>query len=103
MSIITTFPGIRDSVVYPVCYEIILSAILSLFRFGDNVLFSLRTRRLELVGARKNRTREGDTCIFSRASRPTSKRLLHSYLSLCFQAPPQGTNALICKLYLEIK
>ena len=30
---------------------IILSAILSLFRFGDHVLFSLRNRRLEVVGA----------------------------------------------------
>ena len=48
MSIITTFPGIRSSVVYPFCYEIdhLYFAILSLFRFGDHVLFSLRSRRL---------------------------------------------------------
>ena len=46
---------------------IILSAILSLFRFGDHVLFSLRSRRLEVVGARKNGARERDTRIFSRA------------------------------------
>ena len=37
MSIITTFPGIRGSVVYPFFYEstTIISAILSWFRFGD--------------------------------------------------------------------
>ena len=46
---------------------IILSAILSLFRFGDHVLFSLRNKRLEVVGARKNGARERDTRIFSRA------------------------------------
>ena len=66
-------------------------AILSLFRFGDYALFSLRSRRLEVVGARKNGARERDTRISSRArslSRPTSKCLLHSYMSYCFQSPP---------------
>ena len=69
MSIITTFPDIRGSVVYPFCYEINhhTFAILSLFRFGDHVLFSLRSRRLEVLGARKNGARERDTRIFSRA------------------------------------
>ena len=69
MSIITTFPDIRGSVVYLFCYEIDhhTFAILSLFRFGDHVLFSLRSRRLEVVGARKNGARERDTRIFSRA------------------------------------
>ena len=67
MSIITTFPDIRGSVVYPFCYEIDhhTFAILSLFRFGDHVLFSLRNRRLEVVGARKNGARERDTRIFA--------------------------------------
>ena len=47
---------------------IIFSAILSLFRFGDHVFFTLRSRRLEVVGARKNRARETrDTRISSRA------------------------------------
>ena len=69
MSIITTFPDIRGSVVYPFCYEIDhhTFTILSLFRFGDHVLFSLRSRLLEVVGARKNGARERDTRIFSRA------------------------------------
>ena len=42
---------------------IILSAILSLFQFGDPVLFSLRSRGLEVVGARKNGAHERDTRI----------------------------------------
>ena len=50
-----TFPGIRGSAVYPFCYEskstIILSAIFSLFRFGDQVLFSL----LGIGGRKKQR------------------------------------------------
>ena len=52
---------------YPFCYEIDhhTFAILSLFRFGDHVLFSLRNRRLEVVGARKNGARERDTRIFA--------------------------------------
>ena len=59
----------RGSVVYLFCGEIDhhTFAILSLFRFGDHVLFSLRNRRLEVVGARKNEARERDTRIFSRA------------------------------------
>ena len=88
MSIITTLPGIRGLLVYPFCYEIdqVLSAILSLFRFGYHVL-ALRS------GGRKKElgVRERDTRISSRArplSRPTSKRLLHSYMSRSFQAPP---------------
>ena len=69
MSIITIFPDIRGSVVYLFCCEIDhhTFAILSLFRFGDHVLFSLRNRRLEVVGARKNGAPERDTRIFSRA------------------------------------
>ena len=44
---------------------IILSAILSLFRFIDHVLFSLRSKRLKVVGGRKNGARERDTRISS--------------------------------------
>ena len=61
------------------------------FALVTHVLFRLCGRRLELVGARKNGARERDTRISSRArslSRPTSKCLLHSYMSRCFQAPP---------------
>ena len=66
-----------------------LTLIIS-FNFKDEHYNSI-TRRLELVGARKNVARERDTRISSRArslSRPTSKCLLLSYMSRCFQAPP---------------
>ena len=57
--------------------------------------FGLVTMSCHALGSggrpRKNGARERDTCISSRArslSCPTSKRLLHSYISRCFQAPP---------------
>ena len=97
MSIITTFPGIRDSVVYPFCCEIdhhIFRHVefFFLFRCGQLMWWLCLVQRYTHISSRA----------FS-SSRPTSKRLLHSYMSRCFQAPPKGTHALICKLHMETK
>ena len=84
MSIITTFPGIRSSVVYPFCYEIdhLYFAILSLFRFGDHVLFSLRSRRLWKWWAQERTGHARETRVSPRA--PVLYRAL--LRSACYKA-----------------
>ena len=79
MSIITAFPGIKRSVVYPFCFlpflglffmklTITFSAILSLCRFGDHVLlFSGSTAMMLVFQASCSQI----SCDFSSPHRPT--------------------------------
>ena len=85
MSIITIFPDIRGPVVYPFCYEIDhhTFAILSLFRFGDHVLFSLRSRRFGSGGRKKERgARARHAYLLARTFCPICCRdMFHKHLS----------------------
>ena len=85
MSIITIFPDIRRPVVYPFCYEIDhhTFAILSLFRFGDHVLFSLRSRRFGSGGRKKERgARARHAYLLARTFCPICCRdMFHKHLS----------------------
>ena len=78
MSVITTFPVIRGSVVYPFFYEI------------DHFIFC----HIEFVSI------WWLSCLERHA---LFRSAYYTALSHCFQAPPKGTHVLICKLHMEIK
>ena len=90
MSIITAFPGIKRSVVYPFCIlffldlffmklTIIFSAILSLCRFGDHVLLFSGSTAVMLVF---QASRSQISCdFFHPTDRPTQNQETYSTLN----------------------
>ena len=91
MSIITTFPGIRGSVVYHFFYEIDHYFFLPYWVCFDLMIVLLRETRVSPRAPVLYRALLRSACY-------TAMSRLR-----CFQAPPKGTRVLICKLHMETK